>query len=87
MPFHPNPISMAVHVEHHRQELLDDAARYRRANEAAGNNGPDLLRALAAVRTRIANGARAFTAARREVLNAPLDRPRAMPHSTPGEAT
>jgi hypothetical protein len=34
MSIHPNPMSMAVHVEHHRQTLLDQARQERLAKEA-----------------------------------------------------
>jgi hypothetical protein len=34
MSIHPNPISMAVHVEHRRQELLDRARQEWLAKEA-----------------------------------------------------
>ncbi len=83
MPFHPNPVSMAVHAEHHRQELLDQAQQYRLAKEAAGDGGPALRPRMFALKATVAGGVRAIATWRRPALNQPLE----LPQSAPGEAT
>lgn len=81
MPFHPNPMSMAVHVEHHRQELLDQAHQERLAKEAiAGRShgGPTLAQASASA----AGRARSLFGWLRPALAEPIE----LPQSSPGEA-
>ena len=80
MPVHPNPISMAAHVEHHRQELLEQAHQVRLAKEAiaARDRVPDRLaeNTVAVVRLRSA------WARLRPDLTESVD----LPQSAPGEA-
>ena len=81
MPFHPNPMSMATHVEHHRQELLAQAHQERLAQEAlAGraNAGYGLVEASATAVGR----ARSFFGRLRPALAKPVE----LPQSSPGEA-
>ena len=82
MQFHPNPVSMAIHVEHHRQELLDQAQQYRLAKEAAGDGAPGLGRAWSGLKATISS-VRTLASRQRPTLSATL----ALPQSAPGEAT
>jgi hypothetical protein len=82
MPFHPNPVSMAVHVEHHRQELMTLAEQERLAKEAVSGRLNSSRGRIGAM-TSIANGIRTVVARWRPEMVKPLE----LPQSTPGEAT
>ncbi|MGH2617288.1 MAG: hypothetical protein ACRDJC_18810 [Thermomicrobiales bacterium] len=82
MPFHPNPLSMAVHVEHHRQELMTLAEQERLAKEAISGR-PTGSRGRHGVMAAVANGIRSVAARWRPETVKPLE----LPQSTPGEAT
>lgn len=86
MPFHPNPVSMAVHVEHHRQELLDLAHQERLAKEAI-NGAPRARRGWSGMNAMLAGLMRAVAAHWRPELPEPLELPLELPQSTSGEAT
>ena len=81
MPFHPNPMSMVVHVEHHRQALLDQAHQERLAKEAIA--GRSLSRpGLAQASATAAGRARLLFGRLRPALAEPIE----LPRSSPGEA-
>jgi hypothetical protein len=82
MPFHPNPLAMAVHVEHHRQELLAQAQQERLTKEAI-NGRPSVGRGPSGLKTVIATGLRNVVARWRPEMVKPME----FPQSTTGDAT
>ena len=81
MSIHPNPMSMAVHVEHHRQELLDQAHQERLAKEAIAGSA-QARKGRLEVGTVVASRAWSLFSRLRPALTQPLE----MPQSSPGEA-
>lgn len=81
MSFHPNPMSMAMHVEHHRQELLDQAHQERLAKEAIAGSGR-ARSGLAAASATAVGRARSFFGRLSPALARPID----LAQSTPGDA-
>lgn len=81
MSFHPNPMSMAVHVEHHRQELLDQAQQERLAKEAIAS-ATQTRQGRLDVKAAVANRARSLFSRLRPALSQPLE----LSQSSPGEA-
>jgi hypothetical protein len=75
MSFHPNPMSMAVHVEHHRQELLAKEA-ITSAMQVQDRQGRSDVKAA------VANRARSLFSRLRPALAQPLE----LSQSSPGEA-
>ena len=81
MPVHPNPISMAVHCESRRQDLLDQARLHRLAKEASAGGGRSRLE-VAETRAVAVGRARSVLARLRPALVEPVEGPQ----SAPGEA-
>jgi hypothetical protein len=81
MPLHPNPLAMATHVEHHRQELLAQARQERLAKEAIAGRVSRRRPRTEAHDTVVAR-ARACLGRLRPRLAKPLE----LPQSTLGEA-
>jgi hypothetical protein len=81
MSVHPNPMSMAVHVEHHRQELLDQAHQERLAKEAIAG-AAQTREGRAELGAVVVSRARSLFSRLRPALSEPLEAPR----SAPGEA-
>lgn len=82
MPFHPNPVSMAIHVEHHRQELLDQAHQERLAREAI-NGAPRVQRGWSGMYAMLGGRVRTVAARWRPDFAESME----LPQSTAGEAT
>ncbi len=82
MSFHPNPVSMAVHVEHHRQELLDQARQYRMANEAARAGKSEVRPRVVALKAAVASFARTVMMMGQHERTTSLE----IPQSASGEA-
>jgi hypothetical protein len=80
MSIHPNPISMAVHVEHHRQELLDQARQEWLAKEAIAGAARTRQGHLA-TGTLVASRARMLFSRLRPGLAQPLE----LAQSSPGD--
>ena len=81
MPFHPNPMSMATYVEHHRQELLAQAHQERLAKEAIAGRS-HAHQGWAEASAAAVGRARSLFGRLRPGLGAPAE----LPRSTPGEA-
>ena len=81
MSIHPNPMSMAVHVEHHRQTLLDQARQERLAKEAIAG-AARAHQGSWEVRAAVAGRARLLFSRLRPGLADPIE----LPQSAPGEA-
>jgi hypothetical protein len=73
-------MSMAAHVEHHRQELLEQARRERLAKEAIAGRAPS--QTAGADTSAAVSRARSIFARLRPALTDPVE----LPQSSPGEA-
>mgnify|MGYP000162022495 CR=1 FL=1 len=83
MSFHPNPMSMAAHVEHHRQRLLEQAHQERLAKEAiAGRAHARSSTGLAEASAAAVGRARSLFGRLRPALAKPIE----LPQSSPGDA-
>jgi uncharacterized protein (DUF3084 family) len=80
MSVHPNPMSMAVNVEHHRQELLDQAHQERLAKEAIAG-AAQAREGRSEVGTVVASRAWSLFSRLRPALTQPLN----LPQSAPGD--
>ena len=81
MAFHPNPMSMAAHVEHHRQELLAQAHQERLAKEAIAGRAQTRV-GFAAASAAAVGRARSLFGRLHPALASPIE----LPQSSPGEA-